>query len=412
MPIRRRVAAALLAAGASLAPLAIARAASLTVLAGGVLDGLGHALPTSRLVIEDGKIARIVPGPGPADVDLSCCTVLPGLVDTHVHIAWHFDADGRSRDGENDGKESTAAAALYAMENARATLFGGVTTVQSVGAPIDGEVRDAVARGRLPGPRILTSLEPLWDSKLTPEQLRATVRERAAQGADVIKVFASESIRDGGAPTFSQEQMNAICSEAKEVGLRTVVHAHGIESARRTVDAGCTSVEHGMLLDAATLRYIAEHGVYFDPQIHLIFANYFENKAHFLGTGNFTEEGFRQMEAAVPKAVAIFQQALATPGLRVVFGTDAVAGAHGRNVEELIARVRQGGQSAMAAILSATSLAAQSLRLDDRIGSIAPGYQADLVAVRGNPLGDISLLRNVVFVMKGGTIWKDAPASR
>jgi imidazolonepropionase-like amidohydrolase len=383
-----------------LVSLAAATAQATTILAGHVLDGHGGKTGPARIVVEDGKIVRVLDGAGPADIDLSKFTVLPGLVDTHVHVAWHFDAADEKRD------ETPAQAALYALENASATLLGGVTTVQSLGAPIDGPVRDAIARGNLPGPRILTSLEPISEPSLTVEQLRATVRERHEEGADVIKVFASKSIRDGGAATMSAEQMQAICGEAKRLGMRTAIHAHGVESARRAADAGCGSVEHGVLLDAATLAYLAEKKVVFDPNIHLIFRNYFENKAHFLGTGNFTEAGFQLMEGAVPKALAIFKQALATPGLDVVFGTDAVAGSHGRNVEELIYRVEAGGQSGSAAIVSATSLAAKSLGLGGQVGSIAPGFAADLIATEGDPTKDITALRRVVFVMKGGRVWK------
>ncbi|MFN7940711.1 MAG: amidohydrolase family protein [Thermoanaerobaculia bacterium] len=399
---RASVAIALLALASPVAP---AAGGEVTLLAGRLLDGRGGALGPARVVVADGRIVRIEPGAGPADVDLSAYTLLPGLVDTHVHVAWHFDADGRSHDDEERG-EAPAATALYALENAAATLLGGVTTVQSVGAPIDGPVRDALARGALPGPRILTSLEPLADETLPAERLRALVRERRAQGADVIKVFASRSIRDGGGPTMSAEQMAAICGEAKSLGLRVVVHAHGVDSARRAADAGCSSVEHGVLLDPPTLAYLAARHVVFDPNIHLIFRNYFENKARFLGTGNFTEEGFRQMEAAVPKALAIFRAAIATPGLEVVFGTDAVAGAHGRNVEELVFRVEAGGESAADAIVSATWRAARALRLDDRVGAIAPRLDADLIATDGDPSADIAALRRVVFVMKGGRIWK------
>ena len=365
----------------------------------------------ARVVVENGRIVRVERGPGPADVRLAGATLLPGLVDTHVHVAWHFDADGRSHDDEERG-ESPAGTALFAAENAVATLMGGVTTAQSLGAPIDRELRDAIARGELPGPRILTSLEPLHDEALTTAELREQVVERAGQGADVIKVFASKSIRDGGAATMSQEQMDAICGEAKARGLRVAVHAHGVESARRAALAGCSSIEHGVLLDADTLRFLAEKGLYFDPNIHLIFRNYFENKARFLGTGNFTEEGFKQMELAVPKAHAVFEHALATPGLKVVFGTDAVAGSHGRNVEELIDRVEAGGQTPAAALVSATSLAAESLGLGAEIGTIAPGYAADLIAVEGDPAKDITALRRVLFVMKGGRIWRNEPQGR
>jgi imidazolonepropionase-like amidohydrolase len=175
---------------------------------------------------------------------------------------------------------------------------------------------------------------------------------------------------------------------------------------RRAVLAGCNSIEHGVLIGQPELDLMAEHGTYFDPNIDLVFRNYFENKPHFLGIGNYTEEGFAQMKNAVPKALHVFQLALKTPKLKVVFGTDAVAGSHGRNFQELEYRVRTGGQKAIDAITSATSLAAESLGLGDKVGTIAKGYEADLIAVDGNPLTDIDALEHVSFVMKGGNVLK------
>jgi imidazolonepropionase-like amidohydrolase len=284
--------------------------------------------------------------------------------------------------------------------------MGGITTVQSLGAPIDKPLRDAIARGVVPGPRILTAFDPIGDPKLTPEQMRAAVQKLAADGADVVKVFASLSIRGGGGPTMSQEQMNAICGEAKAHKLRVAVHAHGVESVRRAVLADCTSIEHGVLIGQPELDLMAEHGTYFDPQTDLIFRNYFENKSHFLGTEGYTEEGFAQMKLAVPKALHVFQLAIATPKLKVVFGTDALAGSHGRNFQELENRVKAGGQQPMDAITSATSLAAESLGIGDTTGTIAKGYEADLIAVDGDVLANIDALEHVVFVMKGGTVWR------
>src|SRR5207237_8845589 len=142
----------------------------------------------------------------------------------------------------------------------------------------------------------------------------------------------------------------------------------------------------------ATIDLMSEHGTYFDPNIDLVFRNYFENSAHFLGIGNYTEEGFAKMREAVPKALNVFRMALKTKGQKMVFGTDAVAGSHGRNFQELVYRVQKGGQDPMAAIVSATSLAAESFGLSDRIGSIAAGYEADLIAVDGDPLRDITAL--------------------
>jgi imidazolonepropionase-like amidohydrolase len=380
----------------------------LVVRAARVIDGRGHVISDAAVVVEGGKIVRVVSDAKKltnVTIDLGDRTLMPGGIDTHVHIGWHFDAkDGRSHDDETDREETAQESVLYAAENAARTIEGGVTTVQSLGAPVDRPLRDAIARGTLIGPRILTAIDPISDSKLTPEAMRAAVDKLASEGADVVKVFASQSIRNGGAPTMSQEQMDAICGEAKRMHLRVAVHAHGPESVRRAVMAGCTSVEHGALIGQPELDLMAAHGTYFDPNIDLVFRNYFENKSHYLGIGNYTEEGFAKMKEAVPKALHVFQLGLATPRLKMVFGTDAVAGSHGRNFQELEYRVITGGQKAMDAITSATSLAAESLGLGDHVGTIAAGYEADLIAVDGDPLRDINALSHVAFVMKGGKV--------
>jgi imidazolonepropionase-like amidohydrolase len=385
-----------------------ATAQPIVIRAARVIDGRGHVSEDAAVVVDGSKIVKIIPNAKSlksVTIDLGDRTLMPGGVDTHVHIGWHFDAkDGRSHDDETDRDETPQDSVLYAAENAVRTIEGGVTTVQSLGAPVDKPLRDAIARGTLIGPRILTAIDPISDSKLTVEELRAAVGKLAGEGADVVKVFASQSIRNGGAPTMSQEQMDAICGEAKKLHLRVAVHAHGPESVRRAVMAGCTSIEHGALIGQPELDLMAEHGTYFDPNIDLVFRNYFENKSHYLGIGNYTEEGFAQMKLAVPKALHVFQLGLATPRLKMVFGTDAVAGSHGRNFQELEYRVATGGQKAMDAITSATSLAAESLGLGDRVGTIAAGYEADLIAVDGDPLRDIHALSHVSFVMKGGRV--------
>lgn len=373
-----------------------------TIRAGRLLDGRGGVREDVTVTVQGSRIVSVEPGgTGKADWDLRGLTLMPGGIDTHLHISWHFDPDGRTH---HDESEAPARTALYAAENAWATLQGGITTVQSLGAPEDRDLREAIARGVLPGPRIVTSLEPLGEEAWTPQQYREAVRKLEADGADVVKVFASKSIRDGGGPTLRQEQLDAACGEARRLGIRSAIHAHGPESARRAALAGCTVVEHGALLDGETLRLLAERGTYFDPNIDLVFRNYFENKERFLGIGNYSEEGFAQMSKAVPRALEVFRQALATPGLKVVFGTDAVAGSHGRNFEELIYRVEQGRQDPMAAIVSATSLAAESLGLQKDVGTLAPGFEADLIAVEGDPLQDIRALKRVVWVMKSGKV--------
>jgi imidazolonepropionase-like amidohydrolase len=155
------------------------------------------------------------------------------------------------------------------------------------------------------------------------------------------------------------------------------------------------------------MRLMAARGTWFDPQCGFVFRNYLDNRARYEGIGNYNQEGFRAMERAIPLAVAALRRALATPGLRVVYGTDAVAGAHGRNVEDLVCRVKEGGQGAMDAIVSATSLAARSLGLQDQIGAISPGMHADLIAVDGDPTRDITALRRVRFVMRAGRVYRN-----
>jgi imidazolonepropionase-like amidohydrolase len=218
-------------------------------------------------------------------------------------------------------------------------------------------------------------------------------------------VFASRSIRDGGARTMSDEQLVAACGEAKAQGLRTLVHAHAADAVLAVARAGCSQVEHGAYVSDEALEEMAARGVYFDPNIGLVLQNYLENKAKFLGIGNYTEEGFVFMEKAVPTNYPMFKRALAA-GVKMPMGTDAVAGAHGQNAREIIVRVRDGGQAPMDAMVAATSLAAESMGLGGDVGALAPGLQADLIAVDGNPLRDITVLRRVTFVMKAGRVYK------
>jgi imidazolonepropionase-like amidohydrolase len=379
----------------------VASAQSITIKTSTILDGKGGILRNKMIVVEGGRIVRVRDARGAATYDLTGMTVMPGWIDTHVHLGWHFNKEGRLE----QGKEAPEQAALYAEGNAYATLMGGFTTVQSVGSAIDGDLRDLINAGVIPGPRILTSLRAVKENTGDPEKIRAYVRKMKEDGADVIKLFATASIRDGGKQTMTDEQVLATCSEANALGLRSVVHAHAPGGARAAVMAGCTSVEHGALLDDATLQLIAEHGTYFDPNF-LVLHNYLDNKPKFLGIGNYTEEGFAYMEKAVPMMADVMRRAMAHH-VKIVLGTDAVAGAHGRNAEEFIYRVKDGGQPAMDAIISGTSLAAEALGLQDKVGSIAEGMEADIVAVAGNPLEDITVVRKVGFVMKGGRVYKN-----
>jgi imidazolonepropionase-like amidohydrolase len=289
------------------------------------------------------------------------------------------------------------------------TLMAGFTTVQSVGAPNDIPLRDAIAKGILPGPRILTAVEPLvgrGEQTGTPDEIRGFVRKQKEAGADLIKIFASQSIRLGGGMTLSQEQLNAVCDEAKKQGLRTLVHAYK-EAVRAATLAGCTEIEHGTLATDDDLKLMAAKGVYLDLQAGLVIENYLRNREKFVGTPGYTEEGFAAMEKILPMNHELVQRAVKTPGLKIVFGTDALAGSHGRNAEEFIDRVRDGGQDPLQAMMSANSIGAEAMGLAGQIGSIAPGLQADIIALDGNPLKDITAVRRVAFVMKGGIVYKN-----
>lgn len=379
---------------------------AIVIHASTLFDGTGKVLHDVRIVVRRGKIESVkqhASGGPEVTYDLRGLTVMPGWIDTHVHITWHFGPNGRLAEEKS---ESPARAALAAESNAWKTLLAGFTTVQSVGSPEDKDLRDAIDGKLVPGPRILTALEPLSDPKLSVDDIRAYVKKEKADGADLIKIFASKSIRQGGGQTLSDEQLAAACSEAKSHGLRTLVHAYGkaVGSASR---AGCTEVEHGTLTDDEDLRTLAENGTYFDPQVGLVIHNYLDNKARFLGIGSYTEEGFAKMQEVLPLNADLFKRALKIKGLKIVFGTDAVAGAHGRNEEEFIYRVNDGGQDGLAAMVSAQSLAAESLGMKDQIGTIAPGMQADIIALDGDPREDITSVRRVVFVMKDGSIYKN-----
>jgi imidazolonepropionase-like amidohydrolase len=380
----------------------------IVIAAGTLFDGKGGVLHNTRIVIEGTKIMAIDPQAAPVDYDLRGLTVLPGWIDAHVHITWSFD-----KDGKNAGPAAATPEAVYrAAGNAWVTLLGGFTTVQSVGSAQDFSLRDAISRGSLPGPRILTSGEPLsgrGEQTGTPEEIRAFVRKQKQAGSDLIKIYASGGMRQGPM-TMSQEQLSAACDEARKQGLRTLVHAYR-DAVRAAAIAGCTQIEHGLGASDDDLKLLAEKGIYFDPQAGLLLETYLRYRQNYAGTPFFpkTEAEFASMESILPMNHELMQRAVKVPGLKIVFGTDAVAGAHGRNAEEFVDRVRDGGVQPMAALVSANALAAEALGMSGQIGSIAPGLEADIIALDGDPLQDITAVRRVVFVMKGGVVYKNEP---
>lgn len=378
-------------------------AQAVVLRAGTVLDGAGHVLKNQELVTDGSRIAAIRSAQkGGVAYDLSNLTVMPGWIDTHVHLDWHFD---RNHKLANRSKEAPEETVLYTAENAWLTLLGGFTTVQSVGSRFDALVRDRINRGSLPGPRILTSYQQITEQAGSPEALRQLVRKTKEDGADLIKLFASKGLGSGGQQSMSDAQLQAACGEAKAIGMRAIVHAISAGSAKAAILAGCTAVEHGDYADDETLDLMAQRNVYFDPNF-LVLHNYLDLRDSF----DFPAASFEALEKALQPTAEVLRRAR-MHHVKVVFGTDAVAGAHGRNADEFIYRVQDGGDKPMDAILSATSVAAESLGLGDPIGTIAPGYEADLVATAGNPLDDITAVRRVVFVMKGGRVYQNVSAA-
>jgi len=378
------------------------RGGPITLKAARVLDGRGGVIENGVVTVQGARIVSVAPAKAGETYtyEFPNATIMPGMIDVHVHLQWIFGPNGNYNNYPNQRDMTKAYQADAVLENARLTLMAGFTTVQSPGWNEDKPLNAAIQAGVVNGPRIITSLQPVASG--TPEAIRASVRQHKADGADFIKFFASGSIRQGGKMNVTQEQLDAVCGEAKAQGLRTLVHAHDPESIIASVKAGCTEIEHGVFADDAAIKAMKDANVWFDPNIGLVLQNYLEHHDEYLDS-SIPPEGFAFMQAGIPLVTTVFKKALAA-GLRMPMGTDAVAGAHGHNAREIIARVKDGGQAPMDAIVGATSLSAESMNLGKEIGTLAPNYAADIIVVTGDPTKDITALRNVSFVMKGGQI--------
>src|SRR4029079_13255578 len=248
----------------------------------------------------------------------------------------HFDRTGRIA----SRTETPADAAFGMANNAWLTLMAGFTTVHWVGANSEAPLRDAIRDRGFAGPRVLTSLSPIQgDTTIPADSLRALVRRRKEMGADLIKIFASKSQRVGAGPTLSEEQLRALCDEAKAVGLRSMVHAYRSQTGA-AARAGCRELEHATYSTQADIDDAVKAGAYISPQVGLVVQNYLENRARYVGTGGFTDEGMAIMERDLPRDFEICAIAVHTTGAKVVFSTDATAGAHGRNADEFLGRVQ------------------------------------------------------------------------
>jgi imidazolonepropionase-like amidohydrolase len=369
--------------------------ATISIRAARVLDGRGGALENVVIEISGSKITKIERRSGPVTYELGNATALPGLIDVHVHM---LAGATSNRPAELQASEQLE----LRQENLRNTLMAGFTTVQSLGDPPERALRDAIAAGFIMGPRLLTSLDQIHPGNQSPDELRATVRKLKSDGADVIKLYGSQSGNVCVPSNVSLEQMAAVCGEARLQGLRCVVHAHPPNAIINAVKAGATEIEHGGCVDDDSIKAMAEAGVLFDPTMSVA-PIALEHREELIRRDPSYAARIAQLEEVMPKKNIAFRKALAA-GLRMPNGSD-IGREHGENASEIIVRVAA-GQEPTDAIMGATSLAAESLGLGKSLGVIAPGYEADIIGVAGNPLTDVSTLRNVKFVMKGGQIFK------
>jgi imidazolonepropionase-like amidohydrolase len=395
------------------------------VRAGHILDvKTGNLLSGQAIVIEGDKIVSVGPAaeaklsPATQTIDLPNATVLPGLIDAHTHLT--FDPANLGYEGLGI---SYPREALIGARNARVTLEAGFTTVRNVGAGgySDVALRDAINAGDVPGPRMLVSGPAMGitgghcDDNLLAPQFHATelgvadgvdavrhkVRENIKYGADLIKICATGGVMSKGddpnASQYTREEMKAIVEEAHRLGRKVAAHAHGAEGVSWASDAGVDSIEHGHLMDDSSIATLKKNGTYIVPTLYLMDWNR-EN----LGKRNAPDYVVRKMQAVSAVGQDTLKKAFAA-GVKVAFGTDAAVYPHGLNAHEFAVYVRL-GMSPLQAIQTATIHGADLLGWSSKIGTLEAGKWADLIAVEGDPLKDVTTLERVKFVMKGGEV--------
>ena len=397
------------------------------VRAGHVLDvKTGELLSDQTIVIENGKIASIgasagIKVPSAATIiDLPNATVLPGLIDAHVHLTMD------PKFGYEELGVSVPRQTLTGAKNARVTLQAGFTTVRNVAADgySDVALRDAINAGDVPGPRMLVSGPPLGitgghaDNNLlpfayhaknesicdSPWACRAQVRENIKYGADLIKIMASGGVLSKGddpqASQFTLEEMKAIVDEAHRLGRKVAAHAHGAQAILWASQAGVDSIEHGSYIDDAAIAEMKKDGTYLVPTLYL--GDWMLDNAGLTHLPDFL---LVKAKAVIPAARQHIAHAFAS-GVKVAFGTDAAVYPHGLNAHEFAVMVKL-GLTPLQSIQAATLNAADLLGWSGKVGSLEPGAWGDVIAVDGNPLQDVTVLEHVKFVMKGGDVVKN-----
>ena len=394
--------------------------------AGNVLDvRTGKMLPNQTIVVENGKIVSIGTSAGDAGgatvLDLSDKTVLPGLIDAHTHLTMN-PSFGYQTLGISVPRE-----ALIGAKNAKITLDAGFTTVRNVGASgySDVALRDAINAGDVPGPRMLVSGPPLGitgghcDDNLLPYDFHATAdgvadgvenvqhrtREVIKYGADVIKICATGGVLSKGddpnAAQFTLEEMKAIVADAHRLGRKVAAHAHGAQGVIWASNAGVDSVEHGHLMNDEAIATLKKNGTYLVPTLYLI--DWQRENAAKANLPDFLQKKMLMVsQTGKGNAKKAFQA-----GVKIGLGTDAAVYPHGLNAHELNVYVVDLGMTPLQAIQTATINDADLLGLTDKIGTLEPGKYADIIAVDGNPMQDVTVLQNVKFVMKEGTVYKN-----
>jgi imidazolonepropionase-like amidohydrolase len=395
--------------------------------AGHLLDvKTGKLLADQALVIEDGRIisvSSVAEAKIPADavrIELPNATLLPGLIDAHTHLT------SEPKFGYDRLAISVPREALLGARNARVTLLAGFTTARNVGARgfTDVALRDAINAGDIPGPRLLVSGPPLsitgghCDNNMLPSEYHATsdgaadgiaavqhkVRENIKYGADLIKVCATGGVLSlGDNPQHSQytlEEMKAIVADAHRLGRKVAAHAHGAEGIRWAAEAGVDSVEHGSYIDDAGIAAMKEHETYLVPTLYL--GDWMTENAE---QTHMPPPLLAKAREVIPAARKNIAHAFAS-GVKVAFGTDAAVYPHGLNAHEFAVMVKL-GLTPLQAIQAATVNAADLLGWSGKVGTLEPGAWADIVAVEGDPVKDVTTLERVKFVMKGGEVVKN-----